>query len=154
MSSQLKAWGGRSRLQDWITISRKGAMAKVSHGMKGEKRIPIASVTAVQFKKPGLANGYIQFSIGGGSESKGGVLDATKDENTVMFTSKHHDEFRAVRDEVERIISQRQPGGGAPTVVNAAAPSVGSQLKELAELRDAGVLSEEEFQAQKAKLLA
>jgi hypothetical protein len=29
-----------------------------------------------------------------------------------------------------------------------------AQLKELAELRDQGVLTEEEFQAQKAKILA
>ena len=32
-------------------------------------------------------------------------------------------------------------------------PTVGAQLKELAELRDQGVLSEAEFEAQKARLL-
>ena len=46
------------------------------------------------------------------------------------------------------------PPAPAAAPAAAAAPSLPEQLKELAALRDQGVLTEEEFAAQKAKLLA
>lgn len=42
----------------------------------------------------------------------------------------------------------------APAAPAAAAPSMIDQLKELGELKDQGILTEDEFAAQKAKLLA
>jgi membrane protease subunit (stomatin/prohibitin family) len=45
--------------------------------------------------------------------------------------------------------SAAQPAAAAPT-----APDPIAQLKELAELKDQGVLTEEEFAAQKAKILS
>jgi hypothetical protein len=42
----------------------------------------------------------------------------------------------------------------APAAPAAAGPSVIDQLKELGELKSQGILTEEEFAAQKAKLLA
>ncbi|MDQ3756505.1 MAG: DUF4429 domain-containing protein [Actinomycetota bacterium] len=132
---------------EWITIRRKGAMAKMSQGLKGDKRIPIANVQAVQFKKAGLTNGYLQFTLAGGVESRGGVFDATKDENTVMFTGRHKAEFEAIRDYVEDSITRRLGHGDAPGV------DVAGQLEKLALLRDQGVLSEAEFDGQKSKLL-
>ncbi len=44
--------------------------------------------------------------------------------------------------------------GGAPAAAPAAKPDVVDQLTKLADLRDRGVLTDDEFQAQKAKLLA
>ena len=57
---------------------------------KGEKRIPLASITAVQWKPAGpIMSGFIQFTIPGGNEvrSRYGsqTRDAGKDENTVIF---------------------------------------------------------------------
>ncbi|BDP60172.1 hypothetical protein EfmJHP38_11100 [Enterococcus faecium] len=40
-----------------------------------------------------MSNGYIQFTLLGGNESRGGILAATKDENTVMFTKKYWNEM-------------------------------------------------------------
>lgn len=72
-----------------ITIRRKGMLNFINQGLKGEKAIPLSSIRAIQIKKPGLTSGYIQFSITGGNESKGGVFEATADENTVMFVGKN-----------------------------------------------------------------
>lgn len=46
------------------------------------------------------------------------------------------------------------PAPAAPAAAPAAGPSVIDQLKELGELKEQGVLTEDEFAAQKAKLLA
>src|SRR6266516_3356853 len=80
-----------------ITIFRKGFLARSSVG-KGEKQIPLAHLTAVQFKPAGpLVNGYIQFTIGGGNErqSKFGsqTKDAARDENSVVFHYRQRQAF-------------------------------------------------------------
>ena len=46
------------------------------------------------------------------------------------------------------------PAAPAPAAPAAEGPSVIDQLKELGELKSQGILTEEEFAAQKAKLLA
>jgi hypothetical protein len=141
---------------NFVTISRTGALARMSVG-KGDKRIPVASISAVQWKPPGaVMNGFIQFTLGGGNErrSKFGrqTSDAVSDENSVIVTKKQEDSFLALRAAVEDAIVHR----GQPQVVVAAAPHASKldQLKQLGELRDAGVLSEEEFQAEKQRVMS
>jgi hypothetical protein len=57
----------------------------------------------------------------------------------------------------EQEVSQQQqaaPAPPPPAAAPAAGPSMIDQLKELGELKNQGILTEEEFAAQKAKLLA
>jgi Domain of unknown function (DUF4429)/Short C-terminal domain len=143
---------GRVHVDDaWVTITRKGVLAKANYGFTcGEKRIPIASITSVQFKKLGLSNGYIQFSLAGSIESRRGLRDATKDENSVLFRSTQRRQFEQIRDFIEAKIAERStpsPASPLPT-----ATGVADELTKLADLRDRGVLSNEEFQTQKARL--
>lgn len=92
-----------------VIISRKGALGIMTQGMKGDKEIPIKNITAVQFKKTGgVTNGYLQLSLLGSSESKGGIFDATKDENTVMFSSKQQPNFEEVKRYIDAIIDGAQ----------------------------------------------
>lgn len=48
---------------------------------------------------------------------------------------------------------QEQPAAPAPAPAAPAGDDMVSQLKELAQLRDQGILTDEEFAAQKAKIL-
>src|SRR3546814_7396613 len=58
------------------------------HGFKGDKRIPLSSITAIQFREPGSwIAGYIQFSIRGGIEWTGQI---NQDENALQFRSEEH----------------------------------------------------------------
>lgn len=65
---------------------------------------------------------------------------------------------RVSRRQASRWAAQEQPGPAyeeAPTTPAAPTTDVKiAQLKELAQLKDAGVLTEAEFDAQKAKILA
>jgi hypothetical protein len=86
-----------------VTIARKGALGFLTGGHRGEKEIRLDQISAVQFKAAGWAtNGYIQFAFMGGSESKGGALDAAKDENAVMFSRKQEAEFRRAKELIDQ----------------------------------------------------
>jgi hypothetical protein len=138
---------------DWMTIGRKG-LGRLGHS-KGERRIPLASITAVQMRPAGpLANGFLRVTIPGSPERRGGLNDATSDENAVIFTKKHADEFAAVQTYIETYIANRIAAHHQPQqVVHQAAPDVADQIRKLASLRDDGILTEEEFQTKKAALL-
>lgn len=135
---------------DGLTIRRKGLMSFSLHGIKGAKRIPFASIAAVQFKPANLmTSGYIQFSIVGGNESRGGLMAATKDENSVLFKGKKQNvEFERLRIAVEEGIKQ------ARTAISpAAVTSTADELAKLGDLLDRGLLTREEFDQQKVSLL-
>jgi Domain of unknown function (DUF4429)/Short C-terminal domain len=134
----------------FVTIERTGWLERLSVG-KGRKRISVAQITAIQFKPAGWAmSGFIQFTIGGGNErmSKFGsqTMDASRDENSVLFTSRQQPEFEQLRDAVEAaMVAPAHHGAGQPDAVD--------QLRRLAELRDAGVVNAQEFDTAKARLL-
>ena len=58
-----------------------------------DKTILIRHISAVEVKKPGAFDGYIQFSFAGSTPHDssgtftGGAFDAARDENSVTFTS-------------------------------------------------------------------
>ncbi len=101
-----------------------------------------------------LVSGYIQFTMAGAVERRSEFgrqsWDAAGDENSVLFTKTEQPYFEHLRDAVEKAIAaiQRSAHNPAPQP-----PDLASQLRSLAELRDAGILSEVEFQQKKAELL-
>src|SRR5262245_20435326 len=86
-----------------IRISRRGAMAFLTQGLKGEKDIAISSITSIQWKNANwVTRGYIQFSFQGGAEAKGGAFQAASDENSILFSPGQQREFQAIREAIER----------------------------------------------------
>ncbi|MGM0806477.1 MAG: DUF4429 domain-containing protein [Bacillota bacterium] len=134
-----------------IVIRRKGIMSKLTQGIKGDKEILIKQITSIQFKPGGnLTNGFIQFAFSGGKENKGGIMDAVHDENTIMFKKKQNPEFEAIKQAIEEKINELN----SPVIQQAAAAlDLADQIKKLADLRDSGILTEDEFNAKKKQLL-
>jgi hypothetical protein len=137
-----------------VTINRKGITARLSVG-KGVKVIPLRSITAVQWKPAGFASrGFIQFTLSGGSErrSKFGSQskDAFTDENSVTFFKHHQPAFEELRAVIEAAIATAHQPHVAPSPTPA---SIGDELAKVAQLRDAGVLSAQEFEVAKVRLL-
>ena len=148
----------------FVTIARKGFLARAGVG-KGEKRIPLRQITAVQFKPAGMVvNGFIQFSLGGGVERQSRLgsqsWDAASDENSVMFTKQQQPLFEQLRSSIERGITAgyNPPAAGAEPATGPA-PATGpdqglvGQLNQLADLHRQGALTDQEFQAAKFRLI-
>lgn len=128
---------------DYLTITPKGVL----EGLKGSKTIPFHSITAIQFKQAWLSSGYLQFTIPGGNESRGGVLDAVTDENTFLFDGAGN--YRA--ETIKKYIETRMREIRTPKSV--ASSSLSDELSKLADLKSQGILSDEEFQAAKKRLI-
>lgn len=132
-----------------VTISRVAkATNLLIHGLDGEKSIAISAIQAVQFKQAkGGIRGYLQLTISGGIESRGGVIAAAGDENTLMFDAGDQPAFEKLAEAIKDAVYERS----AP---NSAAPvSVADELAKFAKLRDDGLLNEDEFTAKKKQLL-
>ena len=130
-----------------IRIRRKGISAFFTHGLQGEKDILISQLSSIQFKNAGWSgNGYIQFAFLGGRESKGGILSAGRDENTVLFKKGQQPSFDEFRQAVEEKMRASEPGQSSGS-------SDLDQLEKLAALRDKGIVSEDELEAKKRQLL-
>ena len=150
----LKGYNGQIfAYEDRIVITRKGFLGFASHGLAGEKVIPLSSIQSVQFQETkGFANGYIQFSVMGGVERRGGLSNAASDENSVIFTIDNEDDARKIKKYVESsILSRNQPV--VPQIVSQSAVSVADELLKFKQLLDMGVITQEEFETQKKKLL-
>ncbi len=140
----------------FLTIQHVGALGRMTVG-KGVKRVPLGSVSAVQIKPAGpIISGYIQFTLPGSNERRSEfgkqTLDAAGDENSIVFIRDQEAAFLAFRDALEQAIAARHSPVAA--AAPAAAPTVLDQIAQLANLRDAGILTTTEFDAKKAELLS
>lgn len=134
--------------EDKLVITPRGVMGFLSKGIKGSKEIPFSSITAVQFKEAGsILSGYIQFTLPGGNESQGGILAATRDENTVMFTHKVNDEMKKAK----QFIQERT--GNATRVAQPEAPSIVDEITKLKRLHTEGAITDQEYTEMKAALI-
>lgn len=137
--------------ENTIEIIRSGLNARLL-GLRGNKEILIKNITSIQFKKPGLlTNGFIQFAFSGSSESKGGVIDATKDENSVVFTKSELKNFERLKD----IINEKRNNAHFTTVPHnlPLQDDIYTQIEKLSALKDKGIITTEEFEGKKKQLL-
>ena len=143
-----------------ITILRRGPFSRLP-GDRGDRHIPVAHLTAVQLKPAGrVVNGFIQFTVKGGnarsSQSGRQTIDATRDENSVVFSYGQRKEFEELRDAVQATLARPHQFSPAPkpAPTELAQPTIPELIEQLAALRDKGTLTEAEFEAKKAELLS
>ena len=137
--------------EDRVFLERRkpGCLNFYSPFPRESKSIPIASITAIQVCPPNIwgSAGFIQFTVPGGKASISGAAEAIVDENCVSFAvrkltpgaQKVHDlvfELKAAAAKVDDSFS------------------VADEIKKLKGLFDEGVLTSDEFESQKKKLLS
>lgn len=142
---EYKGYNGTLILNNSGVVIKRGAKGFLLGGgmLRGDKSIPYSSIVAVQFKKAGMIAGYLQLTLMGGSEAKGGLFQSAIDENSINFnSSKGNKLFAEAKEIIEKKIHQTKGQN-----------SDADDLEKFAQLRDKGILTEEEFQAKKKQLL-
>lgn len=137
-----------------LTISRPGLISKLSHGFSGEKTILFNQISAIQIKKAGIARGYIQFVMAGTKEGKSGVIFGdSKNENIVYFASTFNNKkTNDAAEEIKRTIEQYNLKSNKGTTVVKEEDKY-DKLAKLKKLLDDNVITQEEFESEKSKLL-
>lgn len=134
----------------WSAAAMTGGLSLLATGIKGRKQfgnmIPIRMIQGVTTQRAGI--GFTAVKVKTASD-------------TIEFRVTKAD-AESVKSTITNLMLQGPIPAPAPPMAPAAAPphqpaaepaSVADELKKLAELRDAGVLSAEEFEAQKTRLL-
>ena len=142
-------------LEDRIRIERKGGWSFVAYGFRGTKEILIREMTSIEYKDAGgVLNGHILFLYRGGRDEKTSVFghnSIVSNENAVIFDRDNQVGFDTLRgmlnDKMDQYNNPQQ-------VVMQTNSSYLDELKKLGELRDAGVITSDEFDQEKAKLLS
>ncbi|MGL5896457.1 MAG: SHOCT domain-containing protein [Lactococcus lactis] len=144
---------------DKVVITRKGFFGIVSQGIKGDRTIYYSDIKGIEYKKPTfMANGYIQFitsaelantssvNIIGGTTSAALkdpntiVLRAFKKENVVQYESLHNFVMKKFEESKNSTSSNLNN-------------SIADELNKFKKLLDSGIISQEDFDNQKSKLL-
>ena len=146
MINEYKGYNGILVLTDTGVVIKRGARGFLLGGgmLRGDKTIPYTSIVAVQHKKAGITAGYIQLSIKGGAEAKGGLFQSTSDENTINFHSGKNVKFLEAKQYIEEQIN------GSKTNVSSGGIN---DLEKLAELKAKGIITQGDFDAKKKQLL-
>jgi hypothetical protein len=111
----------------------------VKNGKAGTEMIPIKSISSVTTKRDGLVNSFVSVITAG---------------NTIDFRVSHKE-----AEIVKSTLTQLIVGGTSAPVHAESTPAVpqvdvAAQLQQLAQLRDAGILTEDEFAAKKAEIIS
>jgi len=134
--------------EDRLTITPNGLLGFMLKGLKGTKVIPYTSITAIQFKRSGITYGYIQFSISGGIENKFGLIEASTDENTVIFYNSIQNELvEEIKNYIEGQIKNIHSGS------NSSSSNSADEIAKYFSLKEKGIITAEEFEIKKRQLL-
>jgi len=147
MEKEYKGTNGILIINDNGVLIKPGKRGFLLSGglVRGDKSIPYSSIVAVQFRKAKWFAGYIQLTLIGGSDARGGIYQAIRDENTITFnTWKKNKEFEEAKEIIERKIMQAR---------GSASHSDADELEKYSALKSKGVITEAEFQAKKKQIL-
>lgn len=136
-----------------VLVAKAGFSSGALFGQKA-KSFPFKQITSVEYSC-GLTAGRIQITTAGTVESSSGhrkgVLDSVADtfqaENVVTFPSQKKLVFQKAAALIRQMLDEQHE---APTT---ATPDILEQIKKLAELKESGILTEDEFNNKKAELL-
>lgn len=131
-----------------LRIQRKGLIALMTQGRKGEKEIGIAQITSIQFEQAdNFMNGFVQFTYPGARRHREGLFQGSKDENTVVFRVSQQSGIALLMDELQKRMASARLKASQFAAVDRF-----DKLEKLAALREKGVVSDEEFQTLKKQI--
>lgn len=149
---------GKSKViidNDRIIIERNNLLSAISKGLTGSKSIRIDQITGTQYKKAGIVVGYLQFIIKGSQEVKGGIREAKKDENTIVWGVKSQNKF--AEEIIDYINNYNHNYNHNENVINVQSKMIQEdkydKLIKLKKLLDSNIITNDEFKIEKEKIL-
>jgi hypothetical protein len=100
-------------------------------------------------KRGGFLPGYILFAYAGSKPFYGGMIEATQDPDAFIFEGALNNQVSEFKTKLEELMRAAKASKS-----NVAPVSLADELSKLVTLRDSGVLSQDEFDAAKRKLLS
>ena len=142
---------------DRVIIRRKGFFAFVSQGgLKGDTTYFFHNLNGVEYKKPGMTNGYIRFIVAGTTPNniKSGLLstskDALNDPNTVILRA-FNKQIPILSEKIYHLImekiSKKQTNHSNGKISSA------DEIIKFKKLLDQGIITQSEFDLKKKQLL-
>lgn len=155
---ELKATNGTILLyNDRVVIRRTGLFAFASQGIKGDTTFFYRNLSGIDYKKPGLTNGYMRFVTAGTATYNSGTgLFATpqssaQDPNTVILRAFNR-KVPALSEEIYQFILQKISEAKTNTVISESF-SGADEIAKYKSLLDQGIISQEEFDNKKKQIL-
>ena len=130
----------------------------ISSGTCGGQRLkhyPVDSITSVDIRSAFMTV-ELEIVLSGGHESErtnAGFMDRTRNENITMFSKGQLQQVQHLARVILDLQQWRRRQMRQLQVINQPPPSIPELIKQLAELKAAGAISEEEFERKKSELL-
>ena len=146
-----KGFGGQLELvDDKVIIRRRGLIALFLFGSRKEKEFVIERIFSIQFKEAGITSGYIRLLSS--RETKDSLRyirprygDLIRDENTVLFNIFQQRDFAGIKKRIEEKIARVGGGNNQERRLR--------EIRKLSALHDKGIISQEEFERDKKRIL-
>ncbi|MFI8516822.1 DUF4429 domain-containing protein [Streptomyces sp. NPDC085481] len=122
----------------------------------GDQSFPIRELSGVEWRSPDVLDGYLRLVPRGGHESRPAQPD--RDPASVVFGLGYGTVHESLPFAAAVLAAIRGSSPRVPALPGAAAPhdpaGVAERIRHLGELHEAGLVTDEEFSAKKAELLA
>ena len=94
-------------------ITFDGKFVTITRGLlnplgKGQTRIPITSISSIEWRAPGLQSGFLRFNVAQGLSRKPKLdraKDAVRDDHAVMSTSSHSQGLLELKEMIEAVLN-------------------------------------------------
>lgn len=143
---------------DRVVLSQEGVMGTLTRGLSGDKTFYYCDITSVQFKEAGWTAGFIEFTFPGSNDLPGGSILGSTNENRYTFSKPTLGAARALnieaikaKDFIEEKIKEYKENKNRKA--NNEYISVADEIKKFKSLLDEGIITQEEFDEKKRKLL-
>jgi len=146
--------------QSRVLVLKAGYASGAMFGQKA-KSFPYEDISSVEYSC-GLTQGRIQITASGSVEARhghrqhdvlGAYADARQAENVCNFPSSKKRLFQEAANVIRRQVEQARRAA-RETAATTQPDDIPTQIKKLAELKAAGILTEDEFEKKKSELLA
>lgn len=135
---------------DRVILKRQGAWATFTTGFAGDKTIFIKQISGIEVRNAGgFIRGHIKILFLGGQDASNNIFSDNFEpsQNTIYFNINQQKSFEEIKALIEKLIAETDNSGSKVSGIGI------NDLEKLAELKQKGIITEEEFNIKKKQIL-